>query len=451
MKAPLLFSPNRRRQQGAATIVAVMALFLVMALLAAYANRSLMFEQRISGSYYRASMAQEMAEGGIEWTVAMLNGTAIDGACQAVATGGTRFSDKYLNISATDRAITDKVGDSVQIVSDCSRTDAGMVCRCPQPGTRTAQPAAAVTTALVPTVGIAMGADSRGPTPGAPGHGSVLLTSYGCTSSSVDNCFGVGATAESRSQKAAAMAQQSAGVGFIAAVPSSPAAPLTVRGQLTVAGAGGLGLHNSDPQSAGMLVVSGGNPATLSDDRMDSVPGTPSGQVRIFDDDALRNMTGSDGEKRFFRTFMGMQPARYKNHPAARTVACPGGGGDCGAALVTAVDAGKRMLLVNGSMSIGSNVVIGSAAAPVLIVVYGPVTINGPLQLNGMLVVLGDLDWTNASAAASLINGMVLVQGDMHTDGRMDIAYRQSIADELRNRLGSFARVSGGWIDGDTL
>ena len=59
------------------------------AALAAYANRSLMFEQRISGSYYRASMAQEMAEGGIDWTVAMLNGSGIDASCQP-STGGAR-------------------------------------------------------------------------------------------------------------------------------------------------------------------------------------------------------------------------------------------------------------------------------------------------------------------------------------------------------------------------
>ena len=82
---------QREQQRGAATLVVVMVLFLVMALLAAYANRSLVFEQRIANGYYRASLAQEMAEGGLDWTVAMLNGTAIDGNCEPVAAGGTRF------------------------------------------------------------------------------------------------------------------------------------------------------------------------------------------------------------------------------------------------------------------------------------------------------------------------------------------------------------------------
>ena len=54
---------QREQQRGAATLVVVMVLFLIMALLAAYANRSLVFEQRIANGYYRASLAQEMAEG----------------------------------------------------------------------------------------------------------------------------------------------------------------------------------------------------------------------------------------------------------------------------------------------------------------------------------------------------------------------------------------------------
>jgi Tfp pilus assembly protein PilX len=432
--------PHQLRQRGAATLIVVMVLFLVMALLAAYANRSLMFEQRISGSYYRASMAQEMAEGGVEWTVAMLNGTGINNNCQAVAAGGTRFVNQYLNVSAADRATTSQItAVPAPLAVDCSSTGTGLVCRCPAPNARTTQPSTALNGALIPSFGIALGTDTD------VHYGSFLVDSYGCTDSSVDNC--ASATAESRSQKAAATSLQKVSIGFISAVPSSPAAPLTVKGSLTTAGAGGLGLHNTDPRSAGLLVVSGGAAPALNDDRMDSVPGTPPDQARIFNDTYLSGLgTTTADNSRFFRNFMGMVPSRYPNHPAARAVVCAG---DCAANLVTAVSAGQRLLTVQGPMTIGTNVVIGAVAAPVLIVVNGAVTINGPMQLNGMLVVLGNLTWTNAGAAASQINGMVVVQGNMATNGLMDIIYQQSIANELRNRLGSYARVSGGWIDGD--
>jgi len=401
-----------------------------------------MFEQRIAGSYYRASMAQEMAEGGLEWTVAMLNGTAIDDDCLAVNSGGTRFVDKYLNVSAADRLTKSNSTIPANPTVDCASTGTSLVCRCPAPNTRTPQPGTSVAGELVPTVGIGLGTDLT------MRSGSFQLMSYGCTEGSVDGC--TLETTETRSQKAAAMSKQIASIAFIAAVPSSPTAPLTVKGTITTAGTGGLGLHNTDALSAGTLVVSGGSAPALNDDRMDSVPGTPPDQARIFNDAYLSTLTSSsDDNMRFFRTFMGMSPSRYQNHPAARVVTCPAGGG-CEANLVTAVNAGKRILLVQGPMTISSNQTIGTVAAPVLIVVNGPVTITGAMQLNGMLVALGDLGWTNTSGAVSQITGMVLVQGDMHTDGRMDIVYRQSIANELRNRLGSYARVSGGWIDAES-
>ncbi|RYG22576.1 MAG: hypothetical protein EON93_24980, partial [Burkholderiales bacterium] len=152
---PFLVS-HAQRQRGAATLVVVMVLFLVMALLAAYANRSLMFEQRISGSYYRASMAQDLAEGGVDWTVAMLNGGGIDDDCKPVATGGARFVDKYLNVSAADRAIKGKIAASESVAVDCSATAAGLVCRCPAPNTRATQAVTALNGALIPSFGIAL-------------------------------------------------------------------------------------------------------------------------------------------------------------------------------------------------------------------------------------------------------------------------------------------------------
>ncbi|KQV46231.1 hypothetical protein ASC95_26880 [Pelomonas sp. Root1217] len=435
------FMSREQRQRGAATLVVVMVLFLVMALLAAYANRSLMFEQRISGSYYRASMAQELAEGGVEWTLAMLNGAALDDDCKPVATGGTRFVDKYLNVSAADRATTSKVTTALPgLAVDCSATGAGLVCRCPAANARTTQPGTAVNGELVPSFGLALGTNTH--------YGSFQVIGYGCTDSSVDNCvFG---DQEARSQKAAAMSLQKVSIGFVGAVPSSPAAPLTVKGVLTTLGAGGLGLHNTDPRSAGLLVVSGGGAPALNEDRLDSVPGTPSSQARVFDDVYLHSLgNNTQDNTKFFRNFMGMAPSRYRNHPAAYEVACAGG--SCGTQLLAAYDAGQRILIVRGAMAVDSNVTLGTVAAPVLIVVEGDVDIAGPMQLNGMLVVLGDLRWANGGGGGvSQVTGMVVVQGDMVADGRMDIVYRQSVASELRNRVGSYARVSGGWIDEDT-
>lgn len=423
-------------QRGAATLVVVMVLFLVMALLAAYANRSLMFEQRISGSYYRASMAQELADGGVDWAVAMLNGTGIDANCQPVATGGTRFVDRYLAVSPVDRGILTRMSVGTDTAVDCVRTEAGLSCRCPAPGTRTTQPTTTSPDSLVPSFGIAIGSATD------LHYGSFQVTSQGCSDSSVDNCA---SGALNRSQRAAATSVQTASIAFVAAVPSTPASPLTVKGHLSTAGSGGLGLHNADPASSGLLVVSGEAAPVLNEARMDSVPGTPLGQSGVFDDDALKSLSAD----RFFRTYMGMAATRYQNHPALRKVTCTAG--DCGPNLQAAYAAGQRILWVEGPMAISTNVVIGTVGDPLLIIVNGATTLTGPMQINGMLVVLGDLDWTNTGGLTSLITGMLLVQGDMIATGDMDIQYQQSIANLLRNRLGSYARVSGGQFDGQPL
>ena len=108
---------------------------------------------------------------------------------------------------------------------------------------------------------------------------------------------------------------------------------------------------------------------------------------------------------------------------------------------------GVRILRVPGALAISSNVAIGTPSDPLVIVAEGAVTLTGPMQLTGMLVALGDLTWTNTGGLTSLINGMVTVQGNMQAKGRMDIVYQQEIANQLRNRIGSYVRVSGGTRD----
>jgi hypothetical protein len=120
---------------------------------------------------------------------------------------------------------------------------------------------------------------------------------------------------------------------------------------------------------------------------------------------------------------------------------------DCSGDLQTAYNAGQRILWVNGPMTISRNVVLGTSTAPLLVIATGNVTLTGAFQFNGMIATQGNLNWTNNSGAPSLVNGMVLVGGNMQTAGAMDIVYQQGIADQLRNRLGSYVRASGSWFD----
>lgn len=426
----LLQAPTAQR--GAATLVVVMVMFLVMALLAGYANRALLFEQRIANSYYRASVAQEMAEAGLEWSLAQLNGEASDSSCTPSATAGTRFVDRYLSISAADRGIrqSGSGGGVASTVVDCTRSGSGWTCRCPALGSWAA-PSPVSGTAMTPSFGITI-QPIKYPSPA--GAGTIQLTSMGCTDSVVSSC--IGADVNSKASQGASL--QRALVALVSAVRSPPAAPLVVKGDVRVIGIG-LGLHNTDPRSAGLLYDVKGAVSGFNDSRLNSVPGTSPSLARIANDNTLP----ADGVE-FFRMFMGAVPDRYELHPSLRKVTCSN---DCGGTLATAYTAGKRIIWVDGDMAIQSNQTLGSPSDPVVIIADGDVVLDGAFRLYGILVARGHVNWTNTSAASSLIVGMLLAEGDVDTNGSMDIVYQPAIADQLRNRVGSFVRVPGGWTD----
>lgn len=417
------------RQHGAATLVVVMMLFLIMALLAAYANRGLLFEQRMSNSYYRASMAQEASEAGAEWALAQLNGLATDASCKPVAAGGVRFADRYLTINAEDRVLRQTT--NTLFTADCAKGADGWQCRCLDLGSRT-RPVALANSELTPSFDVNFDFVSV-----PNGAGTVSMRARGCSTSVVDDCR----LAETNSTRYQATSLQSVLLALVSAVRSPPLVPLVVKGNLASTGTG-LGLHNTSPGSAGLLVTAGGSINGLVESRLESVPGTPPSLALIKNDPTLNPPPG--GNVDVFRMFMGAAAERYENHPALRKLTC---NGDCGTVLEDAYKAGVRMAWIDGGLTLSSNKIIGSASDPMLVVAAGDVTLSGPFQLSGMLVSRGNLSWTNNSGLTSLITGTVLVEGNATTEGAMDILYLPGVANQLRNRLGSYVRVPGGWQD----
>ena len=86
--------------RGAATLVVVIVLFFVMALVAAYASRNLVVEQRVANAVLDATLAHEAAQFGLDHTLALLNADALDPQCQPVATGHNSLRERWLTIDA---------------------------------------------------------------------------------------------------------------------------------------------------------------------------------------------------------------------------------------------------------------------------------------------------------------------------------------------------------------
>ncbi len=430
--------PRYGQQRGAATMIVVMVLFFIMAMMAAFANRNLMFEQRIAGNYYRAGVSAEAAEAGVEWALAMLNGANVNNACLATGAATQSFRNRYLSINRDSRLIA--ANDSLEAVSSACVHNAvsGWVCQCPAfaawvqadnsaPDQNRLQPSFTV------TFKNAILAPNTPPFTISPGV--IKLVSNGCSTSLPSDCTNI-VTGMAGSL---GLTQVTVTAALVSALKMPPATPLTVKGTVAM-DATGLGLHNTDPRSSGLLMVAGGAPATgWIDARLDSLPGTPPRQALIEADLALNAATATV----MFQKFFGMSPTRYSEQPAVRQITCAT---DCMTSLITAYGQGVRIAWIGGNMTVSSNQILGTATDPMIVIATGNVLIQGAMQLTGLLYARGNVDW-NSGSGLSMVTGALITEGNFVAAGAVDIWYQAAVMDELKNRSGSFVRVPGSWWD----
>lgn len=425
---------HRRSQQGAATMVVVMILFFIMAMMAAFANRNLMFEQRVASNYFRSAVAMEAADAGAEWALAMLNGTNVNSACVAAGSPTQSFRNRYVNINSESRVIQTQAAVATAVAASCVHNAVtGWVCQCPNSAWTQANAAALNQDRLQPSFTISFQDVIIAPlAPVSPGV--IRIVSGGCSMDLPSNCINI----NSGMDGSLGVAQVSVSAALVSALKMPPATPLTVKGTVGM-DATGLGLHNTDPLSSGMLMVAGGTATGWVDSRLDSLPGTPPQQALIASDPSLQK----DADK-VFAMYFGMSPNRYRQQPAMRLVTCAA---DCAASLKTAYDQGVRLAWVDGPMNLGSNQILGAATSPMLVVATGDVVIDGAFQLTGLLYARGNVRWTNNSGSLSMVTGALISEGNLTSVGATDIWYQAAVMNELRNRAGSFVRVPGSWWD----
>ena len=431
------------KERGAATLVVVMVMFLIVAMLAAYANRNLIFEQRVASNYVRSAVSHEAAEAGLEWTLAQLNGGKINDACEPVEKGTSSFRQRYLGIDSATGMLTSLAPfKNPPTIATCTRAAAngGWKCQCPEPSAVLSGSSVVAGNEAQPSFNIAIEPITR--------NGVLRILARGCNDAQIITCHSLyvkDVDAANAMLLSASFVRLEA--AFLSALRVPPAAPLISKLSLSV-GAQGVGLHNSDPRSAGVLFISGeAVPSSLSEDRLDSIPGTP-GRRAMFQDQTLQDVPtdGAEGKtvRSLFGHYFGMPKEAYRLQPAMKRISCDG---DCGQTLLDAYAAGARMLWVNGNLEISSEIELGTDAEPVVLVVAGPVVLSGGMRLHGVLYAGGDFGWRNDSGKPALLNGAAIVEGHVNISGAVDFWYLPSIMDRLNKDTGSFVRVSGSWSD----
>lgn len=443
---------RRLAQRGAASLVVVMVLFFVMALVAAYTNRNLIFEQRTAVNQYRSTMALEAAEAGIEWALAQLNGGRIGGNCLqiGVPSPNTSFRQRYLNIDPATGMITVPAQPGVPAQprrAGCVWTGASWSCDCPTNNNPVL--AAPAGPGLFPAFWVTFSVAN------VARQGNVEIIANGCTSLNAA-CL----TADDKSTSdVEGFAQIHSLVALKSSLTTPPAAALTVFGQVglppPVVGAP-LAAYNTATDRGGITIQASGavNSGTFT---VVSTPGTPSAASIIANDASLilpapvgpPVITSGD---RLFASVFGAWPNTYSLQPGAVVLNCPAAG--CRQALADTVAMNPdRVIWINGDLTLESAGVVGSApnplnpaaaVGPATIVTTGNLIFTAPgVRIFGVVYARNGNNWTGSGE----IQGAALSESDLAPTAALTVVYNPDVIDALRLRAGSFVKLSGGWRD----
>jgi hypothetical protein len=418
---PLRSSPPSQR--GAAALIVVVVLFFILAMVTAYAGRNLIFEQRTSVNNQRATQAFEMAEAGLDFAIGLLSSGRTNDACQPDDTAPQTFRSRHLTHNATTGRIT-LTGGQANWRPTCMLLPSGPSCSCP-----------AGDPAVIEPVGLAPTIQLRFDTTGLTEPGLVRVISRGCSSIG-EQCY-----AASTRGKADAVAETSVLLALNSALATPPSAALTARGTVNLNNEI-VTVSNADA-STGITINAGGQ-VTLADlARITTVPGTPGKAIRD-EDPSLSAMTSSD---QMFKSVFGMDLSTYRSQPAAVRITCSG---ECGNAIYDAAyDNPGRVIWVQGPVTIGSNLTLGGAGAPpVMLVVQGNLTVAANLTINGLLYLHDPAATTWATnAGTTVVSGAVIAGGNLSITGTPVVRFDPDILRTINLTQGSMVRVPGSWRD----
>ena len=418
---PLRSSPPSQR--GAAALIVVVVLFFILAMVTAYAGRNLIFEQRTSVNNQRATQAFEMAEAGLDFAIGLLSSGRTNDACQPDDTAPQTFRDRHLTHNATTGRIT-LTGGQANWRPTCMLLPSGPSCSCP-----------AGDPAVIEPVGLAPTIQLRFDTTGLTEPGLVRVLARGCSSIG-EQCY-----AASTKGKADAVAETSVLLALNSALATPPSAALTARGTVNLNNEI-VTVSNADA-STGITINAGGQVTLAGNARITTVPGTPGKAIRD-EDPSLSAMTSSD---EMFKSVFGMDLATYRSQPAAVRITCAG---ECSNAIYDAAyDNPGRVIWVQGPVTIGSNLTLGGAGAPpVMLVVQGNLTVAANLTLNGVLYLHDPTATTWATnAGTTVVSGAVIVGGNLSITGTPVVRFDPDVLRTINLTQGSMVRVPGSWRD----
>ena len=442
-----------RDQQGVATLVVAMVLLFGMTLIAFFASRGQIFEQRTSANQYRSTRAFEMAEAGLDWAVARLNDERklVAGTCTPDNTAPpANTSNKYIvrYLQATTAGFPTNYTSTR---SGCSIAPNGQTtCGCPTP-----------TPGATPTLGSADDPRFTVEFRTVADPWTIEVVSYGCTNGTLCD---PGSAADSVAVVRALYKRKPA-------LPNAPGAGL-VTGSAAVTG-GNLTVINLDVESNGITINSGTTVELGTATNAITLPGTPPRASVLDNDPSLAALTTADATGDiYFASFFGQKIDEYKNDPktflitrsscGTNTDRCARCTGDlnCGTAVSTAYDKGFSQFWADDTVSFTSNLpavtaenpsgTLGTAARPIMLATDEGIELRSNLTAYGLFysaTATATEDWTFTGSGSAKVFGSFVSRGDfIKGAGTLDVIYDANIFRPAPDS-GLMVRVPGSWRD----
>jgi Tfp pilus assembly protein PilX len=448
---------SRSAQRGAASLFVALVLLLGGTIIAFFANRSFIFEQRTSANQYRATKAFELAEAGSEWALGKLNEKLPLQAGSSCATGGAAaaatFQERYATPTSAGLAcgVAGCLAANTIAVPGCRIDNAGVAtCDCPT------DPLAPLAALGAPAAGEQGRFAVRFAT--VPGDGSAVeIISRGCVNVVGDTaCNPIDPAGTIQSDATATVRQI---VKIVPSISSGPAAALT-SGSATVTG-GNMTVVNNDQTSNGITIHAGTTVNLDGSTQVFSLPGTPPRSSVLDNDPALADLTNS-GEEEFFANYFAQTLTDYRDVDSTvirvgPAVADPANrcnsAAACGAIVTNIVNTdGVRepRFFVYGDLSFNGGT-LGSTSNPITLVSNGNIELRGGMTAYGLFyaaTATASENWDYQGSGGATIHGAFVSRGSFdNASGNMRLIYDPSLWSTSSKPVGRLVRVPGSWRD----
>jgi Tfp pilus assembly protein PilX len=450
-------SPSRPR--GVAALAMSMVLLFAMTVVAFFANRTMIFEQRTAANQVRYTKGFELADAGIEWALARLNDplTLAANSCTAASGAGLlSFKQRYIRPTASDATHATGWFNPVSTAypgCEIDPTTGAATCACPAAG------AAALANTDRPRFRVQFNAVTTANNASADDQ-AVEIVSRGCTNG--DPCDPSQAATSSDSSTVIRV--------LVKVAPTFPTVPGAgmISGSTTLVG-GSINVVNTDTKSNGVTINTGSTvEINASGFWVQSLPGTAPAQSILDNDPSLLKLTNADANgELFFTSFFGQGFTDYQSAPDTKVLTNGAGGAannqcnsasNCGTAVSYWVDRGYTKFWVDGSVDFGASNMpattggtLGTASMPLALATSGDLSFGSNVNAYGIFYSASATVNTDATLGNGnpTIIGSFISRGDINKQGSgtLTVAYDGNLFGSAGPPTGLLVPVPGSWRD----